>query len=86
MKQSAYRAARARAVLAALDWLEGRTPLAPASGDPIAPDEDAVVRERLIAEDVEDEARRRRGEGMYPGVVAHTLSWWCRRSDTEAPL
>lgn len=81
----AYEVQKRRAVLATLDWLEGRTALAPVTGDPVEPDEDAIVTERLRAEDVEERALRSGLDGTYPGMCGVVLSWFHRRPFTEAP-
>lgn len=83
---SPYETEAARAVLATLDWLEGITPMAPVTGGPVEPTADLVTRERLRAEDAEQRALRAGADGTYPGKVGQTLSWWVRRTFTEAPL
>jgi hypothetical protein len=76
---------KARAVLAALDWVEGLTPFAPLSGDAVEPVEDAVVAERRHAESVEELALSRGLDGTFPGQVGVVLSWFHKRPYTEAP-
>lgn len=76
---------KARAVLATLDWLEGRSVLAPVTGDPVVPDADSIDLELTRAEDVEQRALRSGVDGTYPGNVGLTLSWFLKDQFTEAP-
>lgn len=83
--ERAYETEKARGVLAVLDWLEGRTPLSPVTGDPVDPDQRAVETERLRAEDLERRALLGGVDGTYPGQVGLTLSWYLKRAFVEAP-
>jgi hypothetical protein len=74
-----------RAVLAALDWIEGRAGLAPVSADPIEATEKAIHDERVHAEEIEDRALRSGLDGTFPGTVGVVLSWYHCRTFTEAP-
>lgn len=76
---------KARAVVATLDWIEGRTALAPVTGEPIDPDDDAVDLELTRAEDAEQRALRSGVDSTYWGNVGLTLSWLLKEQFTEAP-
>ena len=80
---------RVRAILSALDWLEGGRPDGPSSGELREPDEVGVRREMRHAVSEEDVYLRRRGsvdEATRHGAIGHALSWYLRRQFTEAPL
>lgn len=80
-----YEVQVAAAWLAALDWIEGRRDTAPVSGDLVEATERAIHDERVLAEEAEEAALRKGLDGTYPGQVGVALSWFHKRTWTEAP-
>jgi hypothetical protein len=77
-----YMAQKVAGTTAALDWVEGRVSTAPVSGLVLQPTRQHIEQESVRAKDAEDDLRRDRVRGTYPGSVHVALEFVLGRADS----